>query len=101
MNSWEERKPCSQRALAQEKQGEDASKMGKPLEMCLATPLSILPVKTSVSTSALSRNVLAQEIFIVNQTRKNIVRQTYREGKDSHRVVLNLLQIQNYKGGKN
>ena len=76
MSSWEERKPCSQRALAQEKQGEDVSKMGKPLEMRLATPLSVLPVKTSVFTSALSRNVLAQEIFIVNQTRKNIDRQT-------------------------
>lgn len=46
--------------------------MGKPLEMCLATPLSILPVEAS----APSGNVLAQETCIVNQTWKIIIRQT-------------------------
>lgn len=76
LHSWEERKACSLRALLYEKQGVDAPKMGKSLGLCLVLPCLVCQWMLLSLHMAHSGNVLAQETFMVNRTRKIIIRQT-------------------------
>lgn len=83
-------------ALPYKNQGEDSPTMGKLLGVCLGVPSLVCRWMHLSPITPHSRNVRAQETFMVNQASKIIIRQATYQGRKGQPWE----QVQGDKGGK-